>query len=110
MPLTRTRFLSGKANCSALCAPWVGVNAGRQFVLHVANEERKLVNPDVTALLQVQADDLKAYGIEDRLGALLPRVAALETDLKKATEALSQAKAQVEAEEKRQRDLQDKLR
>ena len=36
------------------------------------------MKPDVTALLQVQADDLKAYGIEDRLGALLPRVAALE--------------------------------
>jgi predicted nucleic acid-binding Zn-ribbon protein len=68
------------------------------------------VNPDVAALLQVQADDLKAYGIEDRLDALLPRVAALETDRKKAAEALSQAEAQVEAEEKRQRDLQDKLR
>ena len=68
------------------------------------------MNPDVAALLQVQADDLKAYGIEDRLDALLPRVAALEADRKKAAEALVQAKALVEAEEKRQRDLQDKLR
>jgi predicted nucleic acid-binding Zn-ribbon protein len=50
------------------------------------------------------------YGIEDRLHALMPRVAALENDRKKADEALVQAHLQVEAEEKRQRDLQDRVR
>jgi predicted nucleic acid-binding Zn-ribbon protein len=68
------------------------------------------VNPDVSALLQVQDDDLRVYGIEDRLEALMPRLAALETDRKKAEEALVQVRQQVEAEEKRQRDLQDRLR
>jgi predicted nucleic acid-binding Zn-ribbon protein len=50
------------------------------------------------------------YSIEDRLHALMPRVAALEKDRKKAEETLVQARAEVEAEEKRQRDLQDRLR
>lgn len=72
--------------------------------------ELRTVNPDVAALLAVQADDLRLYGIEDRLGALMPRMAALEVERKKAEEALGQARQQVETEEKRQRDLQDRLR
>ena len=68
------------------------------------------MHPDVEALLQVQADDIRLYGIEDRLHALMPRMAALENDRKKAEEALTQARQQVEAEEKRQRDLQDRIR
>lgn len=68
------------------------------------------MNHDVNALLQVQDDDLRIYGIEERLGALVPRLAALETDRKRAEDALSKARHQVEAEEKRQRELQDRLR
>jgi hypothetical protein len=68
------------------------------------------VNPEVASLLEVQADDLRIYAIEDRLNALMPRVAALEVERKKAEEALAQGRQQVEAEEKRQRDLQDRLR
>jgi predicted nucleic acid-binding Zn-ribbon protein len=68
------------------------------------------VNPDVAALLEVQSDDLRVYGIEDRLKALAPRLAALEQDRKRAVEALTSAKQQVEAEEQRQRELQDRLR
>lgn len=68
------------------------------------------MNPDVAALLQVQTDDLKTYGIEDRLSALVPRVAALAVDRKNAEDALVQARLQVETEEKRQRDLQDRVR
>ena len=67
------------------------------------------MHPDVAALLQVQADDLRMYGIEDRLRALIPRVQALENDRKKAEEALVQGRQQVETEEKRQRDLQDRV-
>jgi uncharacterized protein len=68
------------------------------------------VKPDVTALLDVQAEDIKTYGIEDRLKALAPRLAALEQDRKRAEDALNQTKQQVESEEQRQRELQDRLR
>ena len=68
------------------------------------------MKPDVTALLQVQADDLRLYGIEDRLSALAPRLATLEAGRVRAVDALAQAKQQVEAEEKKQRDIQDRLR
>lgn len=68
------------------------------------------MNADVAALLEVQTDDLRIYGIEDKLHALMPRVAALEVERKKAEESLVQAKQLVGAEEKRQRDLQDRLR
>lgn len=68
------------------------------------------MNTDVTALLAVQADDLRAYGIEDRLRALAPRLAALEQERKRAEEGLGLTKQQVEAEEHRQRELQDRLR
>ena len=69
-----------------------------------------VVKPDVAALLDVQADDIKLYGIEDRLSALAPRLAALEHDRKKATDALAQARDQVAGEEKRQREINDRLR
>lgn len=68
------------------------------------------MNPEVAALLEVQADDLRVYGIEDRLNALMPRLAALEQDRHKADDAVRQAKQSVEAEEQRQRELQDRLR
>jgi predicted nucleic acid-binding Zn-ribbon protein len=68
------------------------------------------VNADVAALLEVQADDLRTYNIEDQLSALAPRMAALEKDRTRAVDALGQTKQQVEAEEQRQRELQDRLR
>jgi predicted nucleic acid-binding Zn-ribbon protein len=68
------------------------------------------VTPEVAALLEVQSEDLRTYGIEDKLSALVPRLNALELDRKKASEALTSAKAQVDAEEQRQREIQDRLR
>ena len=68
------------------------------------------MNSEVAALLEVQADDLRTYSIEDRLSALAPRLAALEKDRKRAEESLGQAKLMVDAEEQRQRELQDRLR
>lgn len=65
---------------------------------------------DVGALLDVQVDDLRIYAIEDGLQALMPRLAELEKDQRRAEEALAQVAQQVEAEEKRQRDIQDRLR
>jgi len=72
--------------------------------------EIRTVNPDVAALLEVQADDLRIYGIEDRLSALAPRLAALEEDKRRADEAVKHVRLQIEAEEQRQRELQDRLR
>jgi hypothetical protein len=67
------------------------------------------VNPDVATLLEVQADDLRIYGIEDRLSALAPRLTALEEDKRHAEQAVIHVKQQIEAEEHRQRELQDRL-
>lgn len=68
------------------------------------------MKPEVGALLEVQGEDLKTYEIEDKLSALMPRLAALEQDRKKAAEAAVQAHKQVEGEEQRQREIQDRLR
>lgn len=68
------------------------------------------MNQDVAALLEVQADDLRSYDIEDRLNDLAPRLAALEKDRARADGALIQTRKQVEAEEQRQREVQDRLR
>jgi predicted nucleic acid-binding Zn-ribbon protein len=68
------------------------------------------VKEDVAALLEVQTDDIRIYGIEDRLEALTPRMAALEKDRKRAEDALSQARRELESDEQKQRDLQDRLR
>lgn len=68
------------------------------------------MKPEVAALLEVQNEDLKTYEIEDKLSALMPRLAALEQDQKRASEAVAQAHKQVESEEQRQREVQDRLR
>lgn len=68
------------------------------------------MKPEVAALLEVQEDDLRSYGIEDRLNALMPRLSALEQDVRHAEDALKQARLAVTAEEQRQRELQDRLR
>ena len=65
---------------------------------------------DVAALLEVQADDLRVYGIEDRLNALAPRLEVLEKDRRRAHESVTQAQQSVASEEQRQRELQDRLR
>lgn len=68
------------------------------------------MKPEVAALLEVQTEDLRSYEIEDKLSALGPRLAALEQDRKRAAEAAVQAHKQVESEEHRQREIQDRLR
>ena len=68
------------------------------------------MKPEVAALLEVQTEDLRSYEIEDKLSALMPRLAALEQDRKRAAESAAQAHKQVKAEEHRQREIQDRLR
>lgn len=65
---------------------------------------------EVAALLDVQSDDLRIYALEDRLAALGPRLAALEKDRKHAEDALVEARKSLTEEERRQRDVQDRLR
>ena len=68
-----------------------------------------LVHQDVVILLDVQQDDAVIFGLEDQLAALAPRMAALEADTKRAEEALAEATASLDAEQKRQRDLQFRI-
>lgn len=65
---------------------------------------------DVAALLDVQTDDLRIYALEERLNALAPRLAVLEKERKRAEDALLEVKKTLADEERRQRDLQDRLR
>lgn len=89
--------------------PWAG-SGGPRFCGADSDPGGFDVNSDVVALLEVQDDDIRVYGIEDRLNALAPRLAALEQDRKRAEEALRQARLTVDSEEQRQREVQDRLR
>jgi predicted nucleic acid-binding Zn-ribbon protein len=62
------------------------------------------MQPDVSALLAVQQDDLEIYALEARLTALAPRLAALEKERGSAANALERARKAVEAEESRHRE------
>ena len=64
---------------------------------------------EVEALLALQDDDTKIAELEDRKRALEPRMAALDRKREAAAAAVQRSKAAVEAEEKRQRELQGKV-
>jgi predicted nucleic acid-binding Zn-ribbon protein len=64
---------------------------------------------EVEALLALQEDDTKITELENRLKALEPRMAALDKKREAAATAVNRSKAAVEAEEKRQRELQGKI-
>jgi predicted nucleic acid-binding Zn-ribbon protein len=67
------------------------------------------VHPDVAALLAVQTDDIEIHGLEERLAALLPRLAAMAKEHERAGVTLEQARQAVDAEERRQRDVRGRL-
>jgi uncharacterized protein len=67
------------------------------------------VHQDVVILLEVQKQDAAIFALEDRLGALAPRLAALEAETRRAEQALAEVSASMEAEEKRQRDAQFRI-
>ena len=62
------------------------------------------MHPDVKALLAVQLDDIELYGLEDKLAALAPRLAALEKERGKVAGQLDRARASIAAEEARHRE------
>ncbi len=64
---------------------------------------------EVEALLALQEDDTRIKELEGRLHALDPRMAALDTKKENAQAAVSRSLAAVEAEERRQRELQGKI-
>src|SRR2546423_3440967 len=64
---------------------------------------------EVEALLALQEDDLKIREIESQISALDPHLAELDKKRDSAAAALTRAQGAVEAEEKKQRDLQQRL-
>lgn len=64
---------------------------------------------EVEALLALQDDDLKIREIENEIRALDPHLAELDKRRDSAAAAVTRAQAGVEAEEKKQRELQQRL-
>jgi predicted nucleic acid-binding Zn-ribbon protein len=64
---------------------------------------------EVEALLALQEDDARITELENRKRALEPRLAALDRKREQASHTLTRSRSAVEAEEKRQRELQGKV-
>jgi predicted nucleic acid-binding Zn-ribbon protein len=64
---------------------------------------------EVEALLALQDDDLKIREIEDQIRSLDPKLAEFDRKREQAAAALMRAEAAVQAEEKKQRELQSRL-
>jgi uncharacterized protein len=64
---------------------------------------------EVEALLALQEDDTKILELENRKKALEPRMAALDKKREAAAAAVSRSRSAVDAEERRQRELQGKI-
>ena len=64
------------------------------------------MSSEVEALLALQDDDARIQELEQRLHALDPRMAALDKKRENAKTAVDRSRAAVEAEERRQRELQ----
>lgn len=67
------------------------------------------MNADVQALLDLQSDDSVIRELENKAAALEPKLADLDRRRESAATALARAKGAVEAEEKRQRELQGRV-
>jgi predicted nucleic acid-binding Zn-ribbon protein len=63
------------------------------------------VNPEIAALVEVQTDDLAIHELERGIDQLMPKVNALNAEVAKAKAAVDQATQLAEAEEKRRRDV-----
>jgi len=64
---------------------------------------------EVEALLALQDDDLKIREIETQIRSLDPQLAEFDKKKEQATASLTRAQAAVQAEEKKQRELQSRL-
>lgn len=64
---------------------------------------------EVEALLALQEDDLKIREIENQIRALDPQLAEFDKKKQQAVAAIARAEAAVQAEEKKQREIQGRL-
>jgi uncharacterized protein len=67
------------------------------------------VKPDIAALVDVQTDDLAIHELERGVEQLMPKVNALNAEVAKAKTAVDQASQLAEAEEKRKRDVLQRI-
>jgi predicted nucleic acid-binding Zn-ribbon protein len=67
------------------------------------------VNPEIAALVEVQTDDLAIHELERGIDQLMPKVNALSGEVAKAKAAVDQATQLAEAEEKRRRDVLQRI-
>lgn len=67
------------------------------------------VNPDIAALVDVQTDDLAIHELERGIDQLMPKVKALSAEVAKAKASVDQATQLAEAEEKRKRDIVQRI-
>jgi predicted nucleic acid-binding Zn-ribbon protein len=67
------------------------------------------VNPDIAALVDVQTDDLAIHELERGIDQLMPKVNALNAEVAKAKAAVDQAAQLAEGEEKRKRDVLQRI-
>lgn len=67
------------------------------------------MNPEIAALVEVQSDDLAIHELERGIDQLMPKVNALSAEVTKAKAAVEQAAQLAEAEEKRKRDVLQRI-
>lgn len=67
------------------------------------------MSTELQALLALQADDIVIHGLEERLAALEPRIRELDARKARITDAITRSAAAVEAEEKKQAWVRDKI-
>jgi predicted nucleic acid-binding Zn-ribbon protein len=67
------------------------------------------VNPEIAALVEVQSDDLAIHDLERGIDQLMPKVNALSAEVAKAKAAVDQAVQLAESEEKRKRDVLQRI-
>ena len=67
------------------------------------------MNPEIAALVDVQTDDLAIHELERGIDQLMPKVNALSAEVAKAKTAMDQAMHLAEAEEKRRRDVLQRI-
>jgi predicted nucleic acid-binding Zn-ribbon protein len=67
------------------------------------------VNPEIAALVDVQTDDLAIHELERGIDQLMPKVNALSAEVAKAKAATDQSTQLAEAEEKRKREVLQRI-
>jgi predicted nucleic acid-binding Zn-ribbon protein len=67
------------------------------------------VHPDVAALLTVQDDDVVIHELEEQLAQLMPRLDVMAKERDKAISNLQQARQVAESEERRRREVADRV-